>query len=158
MAPAADWRAACRWAGLCRAGGVWGSPAPASRRRNSGGEPSSSGPAGRFRAPASGQPRVRGPASDREGSPRCRASPRCKASSAQVCPSPLKAQMTWGGGPWTLWAQGPAMKIGLWEDREGRRPGRAGSPPVLGVTCCGSHIQGGDGKRWCFALLLPEKS
>lgn len=52
----------------------------------------------------------------------------------------VPSQVAWGGGP--VDTIGPAMKVGLSQDREGYPPGRAGSPLVLEVTCSGPHIQG----------------
>lgn len=128
-------------------------PSSSHRWRCSGGILSGSGPAGRFGVRAAGYPRVEGPSSDRRGSPVAG----CWDSSLRTgvtVPARGAGGMGWwpGGhlGPRGLWS-------GLLRGREGHRPGRAGSPPVLEVACCGSHIQaemGNAGALLCDLRLI----
>lgn len=154
---AGRWLAGCLHVGGALLGGrclALSSSSP--RWRCSGGELSGSGPAGRFGVRAAGYPRVEGPANDRKGSPVAGCWDSILRTGVTV-PARGAGGMGWWPGGRTPWAEGPAMWTGLLRGREGHQPGRAGSPPVLEVTCFGSHIQaemGNAGALLCDLRLI----
>lgn len=149
MAPAADWPAACTWAGRCWAGGVSHSPAPA---------PAGSVAAAYWAALARQVGSVcrqldthewkdlrtiaRDPQLPDAGT----------ASSAQVWPSPLEAQVAWGGGRVDTLGRGACDVDGAIEG-QGRTPTRESWVATRAGGCLlWIPHPGRGGKRWCVAL------